>query len=328
MKKCKEDEDILAILIANRDNLNELKNSMNELSNAIMEFGDFFEEWIKQTESYTDLALKTLNKDVFEQKDLILNASLGLSGEVGEVNDIIKKYMYHGHKLDDDTKEKIILELGDVCWYVALMAWAIDKTKFEDVLNKNIEKLEKRYHGEFTTEKSVNRKEDSDNSCEEKKNDSNDNDKVPLVWNHDHQDPSRVLGHAMLKNVPNEGVYAYCSVNDTNDEAWRKLLSYLENDVAAQEEYCSRQSMESEEKKNDCEFEFETTLSNEEWSKIVRYGETDVDAQEEYYARKSKEGEEKDTKKTSDDTKTNNNLSVKDALVKDFLNLLFGKNEK
>lgn len=248
MKKCKEHEDISEILIANRDNINELKNSMNELSNAILEFGDFLEEWIKQTESYTDLALKTLNKDVFEQKDLILNASLGLSGEVGEVNDIIKKYMYHGHKLDDDTKEKIILELGDVCWYVALMAWAIDKTKFEDVLNKNIAKLEKRYHGEFTTEKSVNRKDDSDNSCEEKK--------------------------------------------------------------------------------DDCEFEFETTLSNEEWSKIVRYCENDVNAQEEYYVRKSKEGEEKDTKKTSDDTKTNNNLSVEDALVKDFLNLLFGKNEK
>ena len=248
MKKRKEDDDILAILIANRDNINELKNSMNELSNAILEFGDFLDEWIKQTESYTDLALKTLNKDVFEQKDLILNASLGLSGEVGEVNDIIKKYMYHGHKLDDDTKEKIILELGDVCWYVALMAWAIDKTKFEDVLNKNIAKLEKRYHGEFSTEKSVNRKDDSDNSCEEKK--------------------------------------------------------------------------------DDCEFEFETTLSNEEWSKIVRYCENDVDAQEEYYVRKSNEGEEKDTKKTSDDTKTNNNLSVKDALVKDFLNLLFGKNEK
>ena len=245
MKKRKEDEDILEILIANRDNINELKNSMNELSNAIMEFGDFFEELIKQTESYTDLALKTLNKDVFEQKDLILNASLGLSGEVGEVNDIIKKYMYHGHKLDDDTKEKIILELGDVCWYVALMAWAIDKTKFEDVLNKNIEKLEKRYHGEFSTEKSVNRKDDSDNNCEEKK--------------------------------------------------------------------------------NDCEFEFETTLSNEEWSKIVRYCENDVDAQEEYYVRKSKEGEEKDTKKTSDDTKTNNDLSVKDALIKDFLNLLLVK---
>lgn len=241
MKNCKEYEDIL-------ETVEEFKNVITELANSIREFGDYIKELMNDTDSYTDLALKTLNKDVFEQKDLILNASLGLSGEVGEVNDIIKKYMYHGHKLDDDMKEKIILELGDVCWYVALMAWAIDKTKFEDVLNKNIAKLEKRYHGEFSTEKSVNRKDDSDNSCEEKI--------------------------------------------------------------------------------NDCEFEFETTLSNEEWSKLVRYCENDVDAQEEYYVRKSKEGEEKDTKKTSDDTKTNNDLSVKYALVNDFLNLLFGQEGK
>ena len=249
MKKCKEDEDILAILIANRDNLNELKNSMNELSNAILEFGDFLEEWIKQTESYTDLALKTLNKDVFEQKDLILNASLGLSGEVGEVNDIIKKYMYHGHKLDDDTKEKIILELGDVCWYVALMAWAIDKTKFEDVLNKNIAKLEKRYHGEFTTEKSVNRKEDSDNSCEEKKNDCDRFHKI----NYDELDKMRI-------NCTNDCDFEFETT--ITDEEWRKLLNYCENDVAAQEEYCSRQSKEDEEKKEDTKKQIEDMLDS------------------------------------------------------------------
>lgn len=251
MKKCREDEDILELLIANRDNINELKNSMNELSNAIMEFGDFFEEWIKQTESYTDLALKTLNKDVFEQKDLILNASLGLSGEVGEVNDIIKKYMYHGHKLDDDTKEKIILELGDVCWYVALMAWAIDKTKFEDVLNKNIEKLEKRYHGEFTTEKSVNRKEDSDNSCEEKKNDCDRFHKI----NYDELDKMRI-------NCTNDCDFEFETT--ITDEEWRKLLNYCENDVAAQEEYCSRQSKEDEEKKEDTKKQSEKELNIED----------------------------------------------------------------
>lgn len=251
MKKRKEDDDILEILIANRDNINELKNSMNELSNAIMEFGDFFEEWIKQTESYTDLALKTLNKDVFEQKDLILNASLGLSGEVGEVNDIIKKYMYHGHKLDDDTKEKIILELGDVCWYVALMAWAIDKTKFEDVLNKNIAKLEKRYHGEFTTEKSVNRKEDSDNSCEEKKNDCDRFHKI----NYDELDKMRI-------NCTNDCDFEFETT--ITDEEWRKLLNYCENDVAAQEEYCSHQSKEDEEKKEDTKKQSEKELSIED----------------------------------------------------------------
>lgn len=251
MKKGKEDEDILEILIANRDNLNELKNAMNELSNAIIEFGDFIEEWIKQTESYTDLALKTLNKDVFEQKDLILNASLGLSGEVGEVNDIIKKYMYHGHKLDDDTKEKIILELGDVCWYVALMAWAIDKTKFEDVLNRNIAKLEKRYHGEFTTEKSVNRKEDSDNSCEEKKNDCDRFHKI----NYDELDKMRI-------NCTNDCDFEFETT--ITDEEWRKLLNYCENDVAAQEEYCSRQSKDDEEKKEDTKKQSEKELNIED----------------------------------------------------------------
>ena len=243
MKKCKEDEDILAILIANRDNINELKNSMNELSNAIKEFGDFLEEWINQTESYTDLALKTLNKDVFEQKDLILNASLGLSGEVGEVNDIIKKYMYHGHNLDDDTKEKIILELGDVCWYVALMAWAIDKTKFEDVLNKNIAKLEKRYHGEFTTEKSVNRKEDSDNSCEEKKNDCDNGFRT--FCKHDDYELDKMRINCM------DDCNCNCDFEfetTLTDEAWRKLFNYCENDVDAQEEYYVRQSKKSEEK--------------------------------------------------------------------------------
>ena len=251
MKKCKEDDDILAVLIANRDNINELKNSVNELSNAIMEFGDFFEELINKTESYTDLALKTLNKDVFEQKDLILNASLGLSGEVGEVNDIIKKYMYHGHKLDDDMKEKIILELGDVCWYVALMAWAIDKTKFEDVLNKNIAKLEKRYHGEFSTEKSINRKDDSDNSCEETKNDCDRFHKI----NYDELDKMRI-------NCTNDCDFEFETT--ITDEEWRKLLNYCENDVAAQEEYCSRQSKEYEEKKEDTKKQSEKELNIED----------------------------------------------------------------
>ena len=255
MKKCKEHEDISEILIANCDIVNELKNVVNELSNAITEFVDSVEEWINQTESYTDLALKTLNKDVFEQKDLILNASLGLSGEVGEVNDIIKKYMYHGHKLDDDTKEKIILELGDVCWYVALMAWAIDKTKFEDVLNKNIEKLEKRYHGEFTTEKSVNRKEDSDNSCEEKKDNFNNGFRT-FCKDYDYElDKMRI-------NCTNDCDFEFETT--ITDEEWRKLLNYCENDVAAQEEYCSRQSMEAEEKKEDTKKPNEKEISMED----------------------------------------------------------------
>lgn len=42
----------------------------------------------------------------------------------------------------------------------------------------------------------------------------NDGQKVPLVWNHQHNDPNEVLGHALLENRE-QGVYAYCKFNDT-----------------------------------------------------------------------------------------------------------------
>ena len=51
----------------------------------------------------------------------------------------------------------------------------------------------------------------------------NDGKKVPLVWNHQHNDPNEVLGHAILENR-DEGVYAYCTFNDTESGKTAKLL--------------------------------------------------------------------------------------------------------
>lgn len=51
----------------------------------------------------------------------------------------------------------------------------------------------------------------------------NDGRKVPLVWNHRHDDPVNVLGHAVLENR-NEGVYAYCTFNDTENGQLAKVL--------------------------------------------------------------------------------------------------------
>lgn len=51
----------------------------------------------------------------------------------------------------------------------------------------------------------------------------NDGQKVPLVWNHQHDDPNEVLGHALLENRE-DGVYAYCSLNDTEAGKTAKLL--------------------------------------------------------------------------------------------------------
>ena len=87
----------------------------------------------------------------------LLNACLGLSGEVGEFNDMIKKFIFHEKELDENHLKK---ELGDVMWYVAMvcesMNWALD-----DVLQLNIDKLKARYPEGFDVQRANNRtKED------------------------------------------------------------------------------------------------------------------------------------------------------------------------
>ena len=59
----------------------------------------------------------------------------------------------------------------------------------------------------------------------------NDGKVVPLVWNHDHTDPSNVLGHALLKNVA-DGVYAYGSFN-SNPKAIEAATLLAHGDIKA-----------------------------------------------------------------------------------------------
>ena len=66
----------------------------------------------------------------------------------------------------------------------------------------------------------------------------NDGQMVPLVWNHDHNDPLNVLGHALLENR-DEGVYAYCTFNDT--DAGRNAKALVEHgDVTALSIYANQ----------------------------------------------------------------------------------------
>ena len=66
----------------------------------------------------------------------------------------------------------------------------------------------------------------------------NDGKTVPLVWNHQHNDPDNVLGHALLKNM-DAGVYAYCKFNDTDKgEKAKKLVEH--GDVKALSIYANR----------------------------------------------------------------------------------------
>lgn len=66
----------------------------------------------------------------------------------------------------------------------------------------------------------------------------NDGQKVPLVWNHQHNDPTNILGHAVLENR-NEGVYAYCTFNNT--DAARDAKSLVEHgDISSLSIYANK----------------------------------------------------------------------------------------
>lgn len=102
---------------------------------------------------YQKLAMTTLHPEL-SQKDVLINGVMGLCGESGEAIDIVKKHLHQGHELD---REKLIKELGDIAWYLAETATALD-VSLEEVLERNIEKLRSRYPEGFSTERSVNRK--------------------------------------------------------------------------------------------------------------------------------------------------------------------------
>lgn len=97
----------------------------------------------RTVEQYKDLGDRL--RDSLSQKRL-LHAAMGISGESGELMDAVKKHVLYNKSLDlDNVKE----ELGDLCWYLALMIDQIGSS-FEEIMKLNHDKLEKRYPGGFT----------------------------------------------------------------------------------------------------------------------------------------------------------------------------------
>ena len=104
---------------------------------------------------YQKLAMKTLNTKL-DKKDILINSVMGLCGESGEAVDIVKKHLFHGHELDRDH---LIKELGDIAWYLAEAATALD-VSLDDILVANIDKLRKRFPEGFDEERSKVRASD------------------------------------------------------------------------------------------------------------------------------------------------------------------------
>ena len=89
----------------------------------------------------------------------LLTAAVGVSAEGGEFMEIVKKMVFQGKPWDEHNRKHLVIELGDVMWYVMQACMALNIT-LDDVIAGNVEKLKKRYPGgEFDVYKSENRLE-------------------------------------------------------------------------------------------------------------------------------------------------------------------------
>lgn len=107
-----------------------------------------------QVNEYQKAAMATLNP-ALDKKDVLINSVMGLCGESGEAIGIVKKWLMQGHELD---REHLVRELGDVAWYLAEAATALD-VPLEAVFQGNLDKLRQRFPNGFDTGASVKRKE-------------------------------------------------------------------------------------------------------------------------------------------------------------------------
>ena len=89
----------------------------------------------------------------------LLTSGVGLAAESGEFLEIVKKMVFQGKPWNNDNREHLIIELGDVLWYVMQACKALD-VSIDDVVSGNVDKLKKRYPGgDFDVYYSENRKE-------------------------------------------------------------------------------------------------------------------------------------------------------------------------
>ena len=101
----------------------------------------------------------TRNKEIGLAEEL-KDYTLGLTGESGEVADLVKKHFFHGHDLD---VSEIIYELGDVLYYLCAICLVLG-IDFDEIMLNNNAKLMARYGDGFSKEKSQNRIENEANN--------------------------------------------------------------------------------------------------------------------------------------------------------------------
>ena len=115
---------------------------------------DASKDFLSLTERMVELDQKGANIE------RLLTAGVGMNAEAGEFLEIIKKMLFQGRPWNQDNKEHLIIELGDVMWYITQACIALD-VSLDEVISGNVDKLMKRYPGgNFDVFYSENRSED------------------------------------------------------------------------------------------------------------------------------------------------------------------------
>ena len=131
------------------------------MEDLLSDYQEFVDEVSRDATKNTDDFLDAV--DILEEQGVepsrLLTAGIGLSGEVGEFNEIIKKCLFQGKELDEDTVAHLKSELGDIMWYIAQGCLALN-TDIEELIDINTAKLKDRYPGGFDEFRSDNRDED------------------------------------------------------------------------------------------------------------------------------------------------------------------------
>ena len=135
------------------------------MSIDLEEYRDFVisvtsEETLRHTkfmERMADLAYRKIEEPEVNWPQL-LTAAVGLPAETGEFSEIIKKCMFQGKEMTEDTHFHAVRELGDIMWYWMQAVHALNITP-DEVIQENIRKLEARYPGGFEAIRSENRQE-------------------------------------------------------------------------------------------------------------------------------------------------------------------------
>jgi NTP pyrophosphatase (non-canonical NTP hydrolase) len=113
-------------------------NKYQEFVDAVT--SDASKDFLALTERMVELDEKGANIE------RLLTAGVGINAEAGEFLEIVKKMVFQGKPWNQDNKEHLVIELGDIMWYVAQACIALE-VSFDEVVSQNVDKLMKRYPG-------------------------------------------------------------------------------------------------------------------------------------------------------------------------------------